>query len=291
MTLGPRSSIAMWRARRLALRPALTSAIFLLALQSGPLKAASYTCLIEPSQVVNLAPRVGGILERVLVKRGDRVTRNQVVASLDSRAEQAAAAVARYRANMQGPSDLALDKIKFSQQTFERRRSMVAEKLMSQQESDNAEAEFKLAQAELKAAKEDREAARLEYAQQSTQIKLRTLRSPFDGVVVDQMIWPGEFVEPGGTKHAVLKLAKVDPLRVRVILPAKAFGSVAIGMPASVVPEISSGNAYTAKVSSVDRVIDAASSTFVVFLSLPNPRLDAPSGVRCKATFGLPKTK
>jgi hypothetical protein len=38
-------------------------------------------------------------------------------------------------------------------------------------------------------------------------------------------------------------------------------------------------------VASVDRMVDAASGTFVVFMDLPNPKLDIPSGVKCKATL------
>ena len=41
----------------------------------------------------------------------------------------------------------------------------------------------------------------------------------------------------------------------------------------------------SAKVSTVDRVIDPASGTFRVRLTLPNPRNDIPSGLRCQVNF------
>jgi len=259
----------------------------LLACSAGTAHAANnaYDCLIEPTQTVELGAPVSGLIDRVLVKRGDRVMHNQVLATLESHAEQAAADLAHYKSQLAGPTQQAQSKIEFSQRKFTRRRDMAAEKLMSKQDSDDAEAELKQAQAELVTAKENREVAHLEFVQQSSQLALRTIRSPFDGVVVDQMMWPGEIFEPGATKHAVLKVAQLNPLRVRVVMPLRAFGEPAAGMEASIAPEIPAGSHYSAKVVSVDRMVDAASGTFVVFMDLPNPKLDIPSGVKCKATL------
>ncbi|QNK01310.1 efflux RND transporter periplasmic adaptor subunit [Dyella telluris] len=287
MTLLPRNVLGTARARKGARRHLFGVAIFgLLTSSSTALAAAeSYDCLIEPMQTVELGMPASGLIDKVMVKRGDRIARNQVLASLDSHAEQAATDLAHYKSQLAGPAQLAQSKIEFSQRKFGRRRDMADEKLMSRQDSDDAEAELKQAQAELVEAKENREVARLEYVQQSSQLSLRTIRSPFDGVVVDQMMWAGEIFEPGATRHAVLKLAQLDPLRVRVVMPMRAFGEPVNGMSATVTPEILSSKAYTAKITSVDRIIDAASGTFVVFMDLPNPKLDIPSGVKCKAAL------
>ncbi|WP_169730217.1 efflux RND transporter periplasmic adaptor subunit, partial [Chitinimonas koreensis] len=239
--------------------------------------AAGFDCLIEPAQMVELSSPVTGLLERVTVRRGDKVARGQLLAALESTAEQASAELARYKSEQVGPSRLAEAKIEFSGRKFNRRRDMAADKLLSAQDRDDAEAEYKQAQAELQVARENREAARLEYRQQSGLLNLRSIRSPFDGVVVDQLAYPGEVVEPGAGKRAILKLAQLDPLRIRVILPMSAFGKPAVGMAASVVPELQGRGSYAAKVRMVDRIIDAASGTFVVFLDMPNPRLDIPS--------------
>lgn len=264
-------------------------AYMLLLAYMSPLYAtspSSYDCLIEPAETIELGTAVGGVLSHVYVRRGERIKRGQVLAALDSRAEQASADLARYKSQLAGPTELAEAKIEFSKRKFERRKDMAAEKLLAQQDSDDAESDLRQAQADLKVAQENRKVAQLEYAQQQAQLALRTVRSPFDGVVVDQMIWPGETVEPGATKHAILKLAQLDPLHVRVVMPMQSFGKFKAGMKAAVVPEIQPGKRYTATISSVDPTIDAASGTFVVFLDLPNPRFDTPSGVKCRATFG-----
>lgn len=252
-------------------------------------RAFAFDCLIEPTQIVELGTPVTGLLDKVLVKRADRIGKGQVLASLESRAEIAASELARFKSEQVGPTRIAESKIEFSKRKFGRRQTMAREKLMSAQDSDDAEAELRLAEAELKVAGENRQIAKLEHQQQSALLNLRTIRSPFDGVVVDQMAYPGEVVEPGSNKKAILKVAQLDPLRIHVVLPKDAFGKVGAGESVEVQPEIPGKGRYTGKVKSVDRLIDAASGTFVVMLELPNPKLEIPAGIKCKANFsGLP---
>ncbi len=242
-------------------------------------------CLIEPTQMVELASPVTGLLDKVMVRRADRITKGQVLATLESRAEQATSELARFKSIQVGPSQMAESKIEFAKRKFTRRQAMSNEKLMAVQDKDDAEAELRLAEAELKVASENRQIAKLEHQQQSSLLNLRTIRSPFEGVVVDVLAYPGEVVEPGATKKSVVKLAQLDPLRIQVVLPKDTFGKVALGMSVDVLPEIPGKGHYVAKVKSVDRLIDAASGTFVVLLELPNPKLEIPAGIKCKATF------
>lgn len=247
--------------------------------------ATGIDCLIESNQLVELASPVSGLLDKVTVKRGDVVRRGQVLAQLESRAEQASTELARYKSEQLGPTRMAESKLEFSKRKYSRRKDMAAEKLMSPQERDDAEAEYSLAEAELQVARDNKHLARLEYQQQGALLALRTIRSPFDGVVVDQLAYPGEVVELGASRKAILKVAQLDPLRVHVILPKEIFGKLTVGMLVEVTPETHGRGRYTAKVRSIDKVIDAASGTFVVFLDLPNPKLEIPAGSKCRTVF------
>ena len=159
---------------------------------------------------------------------------------------------------------------------------MAAENLVSKQERDDAEAEWRLAEAELVAAKESKDQAAVEYKQQSSLLALRTVRSTIDGVVVDQMLYPGETAE-AGSKKPVLKLAQLDPLKVRVMLPLSVFGKVRVGNVAEVSAEHAPSDRLKATVRHTDKVLDAASGTHIIFLDLPNKTLEIPAGIKCKA--------
>jgi len=266
--------------------PAL-SISFLLTMSSVSYAAAQFDCLMEPIQTVEISSPVVGLLDKVQVHRGDKVTKGQIIATLESRAEAASTALARFKSEMVAPTRTAESKIEFSKRKFQRRRDMQEKNYMSGQERDEAESEMKLAESELQLAQENRQMAKLEWQQQSSLLNLRTIRSPFDGVVVNQILYPGEIVEPGGQKKAILKLAQLDPLRVHVILPMAVFGKIKHGMDVSVNPEAPVGGRYVGKVKLIDKLVDAASGTFGVFLEIGNPKLDVPAGVKCRAEFQI----
>jgi RND family efflux transporter MFP subunit len=272
---------------QLGLRWQLGAAISGLALACAaqPAWANAYDCLIEPYASVELGTAVTGLVDKVLVKRGDRVSRGQVLVQLEASAETAAAELAKFKSQAQGGVKSAQSKVEFAQKKFERRKEMAAERLIATQERDDAEAELRQAEAELVSVKEARDQAAIEYKQQSSLLALRSIRSPVDGVVVDQVVSPGEVAEAGG-KKPLLKLAQLDPLKVRVMLPMALFGKIRAGTALELSPENAPNSRLKAIVRQTDKVLDAASGTHVVILDLPNRGLDIPSGVKCKASIG-----
>ena len=181
--------------------------VFLCFALLGIFPAHALDCLIEPRQTVDLGTPVTGLLEQVLVGRADRIVKGQTLARLESRAETAAAELARYKSELVGPTQVARNKIEFARRKYTRRQIMAKENLMPAQERDDAEAELRLAEAELKVATENRQIARLEHRQQGSLLALREIQSPFDGVVVEQLAFVGEVVEPGAGKRGILRVA------------------------------------------------------------------------------------
>ena len=211
-------------------------------------------CLLEPYKTVDLGSPVRGVLSEVLVNRGDIVSKGDIVARIDSRAQRAAVALAISRAD-------------FAQRRIDRNEELVKEDLLSNQEKDEMAT--------------DSELALLELDQAKTNLDLRNIKSPINGVVVKNVRTQGEFVDD----TEILVLAQIDPLNVEVVVPVAYFGQVSEGMQATVTPEAPLDNTYKATVVVVDKVIDAASSTFRVRLQIPNNDLKIPSGLRCDLKF------
>ena len=128
----------------------------------------------------------------------------------------------------------------------------------------------------------NRRLADLELQRTSAEVALRTIKSPINGVVVERFMHPGEFPK----QEKILKLAQIDPLRVEVYVPVEMLGKVAVGKTALVKPEPPLTGQYSAKVTVVDRVVDAASGTFGVRLELANHNLKLPAGLKCTVRFG-----
>lgn len=137
------------------------------------------------------------------------------------------------------------------------------------------------AQAELS----NRRLADLELQRTSAEVALRTIKSPVNGVVVERFMHPGEFPK----QEKILKIAQIDPLRVEVYAPVSLFGKISVGSTAYVKPEAPLTGEYAAKVTVVDRVMDAASGTFGIRLELPNHDLKLPAGLKCSIRFGKGK--
>ena len=114
-------------------------------------------------------------------------------------------------------------------------------------------------------------------------VKRMKIRSSVKGVVVERFLSPGEYIE----NQPILELAQIDPLNVEVILPVDMLGTVREGMIAEVKPEAPMSGTYSATVTIVDRVIDAASGTFGVRLEIPNPEHLIPPGLKCKVVFPI----
>jgi RND family efflux transporter MFP subunit len=256
-------------------------AIFTLAGHAG---AADYDCLIEAFETVDVRSPVEALIESIPVRRGDFVKKGQVVVTLEAAAERAALDLARARARMEGELKAAEARVELARKKWVRSEELHKQNFISSTARDEAEAEFKLASEQLRQAREARELAELEARRSSELLALRTLRSPFTGVVVERYQAPGEMATTN-INQPILKLANINPLHVEVVLPVGLYGRVKPGMTGRVSPERPIAGEYAARVKVVDRVVDAASGTFGVRLELPNPQGAVPAGVKCKVRF------
>lgn len=220
-----------------------------------------------------------GVVEAVRAERGDPVRKGQVLVQLESRVERAALAMAREKAEQLGEMKATKGASELARRELERASDLVKDNFVSKTYYDRQRAELEVAAGRGQQAEERRRLAEREVQLATAQLAQRTVVSPIDGVVVERLVSPGEYVE----QKPVLRIAQVDPLRVDVLVPAVAFGQIAVGSRASVTPELLTRQARAATVIGVDRVIDAASNTFRVRLELPNPGHQLPPGLRCKA--------
>jgi RND family efflux transporter MFP subunit len=216
--------------------------------------ADDFEGLILPSETVKLSSQVPGVLEEVLVERGDVVAKGRVVARLKSGLERVSV-------------ELARTNVEFLKRKKNRNVELARKQLISANELDELETDLKKAEQQLEEAQE--------------RLKTKTIVNTIDGVVAERMLAPGDYVG----EAPILKITRLDPLKVEVIVPVRRFGSIKTGMKAEVRPEQPVGRVHTGRVTIVDKVIDPASGTFVVRVDIPNPSLKVPSGLRCRVRF------
>ena len=247
--------------------------------------ATAYDCLIEPARVVELLSPVAGIVQEVHTQRGASVRRGQPLVSIESSVERSAAEAAAFRAEAQGALLTARNRLAAARDKARRMTELHEEAFVSAQARDDAQAELRLAESELKSAEEAIALARLEHRQALDQLGRRVLSSPFDGVVVDQYLYPGALVDGGEGRKPILKIAQIHPLAVQAILPYRLFPQLRVGQAVTVRPEAPFGGAIAARVRTVDRVIDPSAGTFGIVADLDNRDQRLPAGIRCKVTL------
>jgi RND family efflux transporter MFP subunit len=229
-------------------------ALIFSAVNALPEQDLVFDGLIEPSEVVDVSSQVAGILKEVMVERGDRIKKDQIIARLNSDIEEAA-------------SELAMARVDFGKRKVLRNEDLYKKELISIHDKDEMETELRVSELQLREAQE--------------KLEIRTIRSTIDGVVVERFLSPGEYVG----EDPIMRIACINPLYVEVVVPAEKFGMIKKEDKAEVSLDIPKPLKYSARVLIVDKVIDAASSTFGVRLILPNPDYLLPAGLKCKVEF------
>ena len=201
---------------------------------TAPAAGQTLGCLIEPDQVADLGSPVIGVLESIRAERGDMVKKGQALAVLRSDVERASAEVARSRAASEADLRAAQANRDLARQKLSRAEDLVARNFLAQQALDQARADYQVAEQKHLQARDQLRVWSREVGVADAQVGLRTLRAPFEGVVVERYLSAGERVE----EKPVFKLARIDTLRVEVIVPAARFGSIRVGELASVKPDL-----------------------------------------------------
>lgn len=247
--------------------------------------AAGFDCLIQPTMVLKLGTSVPGLLSEVLVDRGAYVHKGDIVARLESGVEAAGVEVARARADNDSSINAARARLEFQRRKADRMITLRKTDNVAQATADEAETAARVAVNELREAEVNRDLAKLELERAKQILLQRTIRSPIEGVVVERKLGPGEYAFD---QAHLVTVSQINPLRVEVYVPLSEYGRLRVGMTAEVRPEEPIGGKYTATISVVDQVFDAASGTIGVRLDLPNPDHMLPAGLKCQAHFLRP---
>ena len=261
---------------------ALTSALAITLGTSGAW-AGEYDCLMDPSLVVEIGSAEAGIIQSVSVQRGDLVTEGQLVAKLESGAEQVALDYARARATDTSPLEIAQSRIDLLATEAQRARELGAKNLLAKSVVESAVSQHQQAILELRQAEFEKRLAALDETRVAAQLARRDIHAPVDGIVITRMIGPGEYVF---AQAPIIQIARINPLHIEVFLPTDVFNNVKLGQIAKVKPAAPIGGEYDAEVIVIDRVFDAASDTFGVRLKLDNPDGKLVAGIDCKIDIG-----
>jgi multidrug efflux pump subunit AcrA (membrane-fusion protein) len=269
--------------------------------------SVSGPALLHPRQQASISARIAAPIQELRVTKGDAVRKGQVLAVLVNRDLENARAEARlavseaqttFERTSAGtlPGDLERARAQLSasqaalntaQRIYDRREALLKEGaipqrevLVSQAELASARGNFEVARKnldllekqtrgqDLALARNRVEQAQARLEQAEAQLAFTVLTSPFDGVVTDQFLYPGDLAKPEAPVFVVMDIGTSI---ARAQIPASAANDLQAGQKAQFIGKDTGPAAVWGTVKMVNRAIDRASRTLEVWAEFTSP--------------------
>lgn len=228
------------------------------------------TGYLESRRQAKIGARAVGRVEAVNVEEGSRVKQDDVLAvlehaDLDASLAASQATLARSQAAIEEQKVL----IEQNRREYNRAKSLLASRSISDTEHDKARFDYDSAVARLKSMETDVQLAeaRLKEAQENRENMF--IRAPFDGTVISKDAEVGESIMPGGMGEAsgrgsAVTIADLDNLEVDCDVKEDYISRVRSGQQAEVAVDAVPGRRYRGVVRKVIPMGDRARATIKV---------------------------
>jgi membrane fusion protein, multidrug efflux system len=204
-------------------------------------RSITYPANLLPFREVHLASASPGRIQRINVEVGDRVAGGQLLVEMDQ-------------------TQLLQARVQLTSLERDYRRLDTLRKVgsISQQQYDQMKTQYDLA------------LTNVEFLQENT-----SLTAPFSGVVSGRYFENGEMFSGAPNtqagKAAIVSLVQTSRLRARVNVSEAYLPRISVGMPVRITSDVWPGESFNGTVLHIYPAIDAATRTFTVEVSVPNP--------------------
>ena len=258
---------------------------------------------IEAVTEAPILARADGYIRRRLVDIGDRVTAGQPVAEieapeLDQQVLQAKANVTQAQAALdqaianeqQGKANLELARV-----TAERWGNLVSQGVVSKQDNDQYQAQYRSQMAGVNALgkailaqKATIAAAEANLARLNEMQGYRVVKAPFAGVITLRNVDVGALVTSGNTM--LYRIAQTGTLRTYVNVPQTNASSIHAGQPARISVSNIPGRSFPGTIARTANSLDSTSRTLLVEVQVPNPDGALMPGMYAQVDFSNSRT-
>ncbi|TXF91021.1 efflux RND transporter periplasmic adaptor subunit [Neolewinella aurantiaca] len=209
----------------------------------------SYTGVATAAGETPLSFRVGGTIRELRVKLGDRVTRGQLIATLDPAdlQVQSSQSRAQYEASEANVKS-AETQLVAARAAYDRMLKLYESNSISLSDFEQARSQFQSAQAQLEASKSQLDASGSQVRAARNQVSYTRLTAPFTGIITMLNVERNEFV---GSGKAIVHLSTEEDPEVEVNLPESRIGAISQGMKVDITFPALSGQTYEGTVTEV----------------------------------------
>jgi RND family efflux transporter MFP subunit len=218
---------------------------------------------------VDVVPRVGGRIESVAVRLGDRVTRGQQIAKVEDREirEQINQAEASLRVNQANVTNRESD-LKVAEMALQRAQTSFDRGIASKQSLEDAQARHNAAVSQVNVTRAQQSQTEARIDELKITLSNTTISSPVDGFVSRRNLDPGAFAN---ANTLILSVVDISTVRLVAQVVERDFKRVRPGVAAQVEVDAFPGEHFTGAVSRVAPVFDPATRTATIEIEVPNP--------------------
>lgn len=227
---------------------------------------------LRPIAQVEVGSKALGYLDAVLVERGDKVKKNQLLALVrpSDLPDQLAAARS---ALTQAQAATALARI-----NKERAERLAPSGVVSQQELQNATTALATSEAQLASAQSQASALAVRLGE-------TRIDSPLEGVVSARRLDPGALVGPTAGTGSIVTIDRIDTLRVFVPVNEREVGSLRVGQEARLDLDAYPGRPFPGRVVRIAPSFDPGTRTIDAEVQLANAAGELRAGMYGRAAI------
>lgn len=224
-------------------------------------------CTIRPSNVVEIAAPVPGVIREVHVKPGQEVKAGDLLAVFDDDLARAELAMAEARATSTSARDAAIARRDGLLRKLERLERARLQRAISEADLEQAQLELALAEGDIEAQEEALSLAAIDVERARLVLAKTRVVSPVSGVVGEDPIDPGE----SPTQQPIVTIYVVKPLRVEAYVPTALLPSFIERPNYAIIVNGKAAAPVPVTLDHVSQVADLSSDTQSVFFTFDAP--------------------
>ena len=241
-----------------------------------------------------ISSKISGRIEKILTDQGYKVTKNQLLTTLDDdqlklQVEVAQANLVTVKSTVKKlQSDLDYSRAVLDNAIilFNRYKTLLSKNAISQEKFDNATEDQGTANAKYSSAQEAMVEAQNKVYEAEKILKLRKsqlddtqIRAPFNGIITKRERDPGDIVIPGS---AILSLISTDILWVSAWVGETELAKIKIGQPVKIIFRSEPEHTFPGKIARIANKVDSETREFIVDITVNKLPLNWAIGQRAE---------
>jgi len=227
---------------------------------------------VEAVQNANLSTRMMGFVNNIHVNVGDKVSKGQLLISINS------ADISAQKAQVDASITEATAALKNAKKDFNRFTALFKENSASQKEMDDISANYEMSKARLESANQMKN-------QVNAQLSYSNIRAPFSGIITGKFVNTGDMANPG---MPLISIENPSMFQIISMLPESQITSIKTGTKVNVVLK-STNQLITGTITEVSSSAKNTGGQYLVKVLLDKTEVKLLSGMFTSVQFPIVK--